>query len=204
MSTIGNTQSASEGYLTEKLQNAREALLSDGYYLGTLEEKWSDKLTWVRIGKAERLVTVEEDAIASAAYKSFEESDQLGKTPTPPEPVMLSAVIRVSEEDYWLTSCGMWRGTSPVAQTLADVKPTCVGVAPAHAVFAGDFRFVLDNLASLMDMSRTYDRRKGVLIEGANPRVKFRHVLFEVRALSKCGRAAVMRKPSGSYSEIWE
>ncbi|KAM6490060.1 hypothetical protein JOM56_014472 [Amanita muscaria] len=158
------SSSASEGYLTEKLGNARQALLASGYYLGTPEPRWEDKVTWKRIGKAERLVSVEDDVIATAAYKAFEESDQLGKAPNPPDPVMLSAVVHVSEEDYWLTSCGMWRGDSPVARTLADVKPTCVGVAPVHAVFAEDFRLVLENVNNLMEMSRAYDRRKGVII----------------------------------------
>ncbi|KIL55635.1 hypothetical protein M378DRAFT_182185 [Amanita muscaria Koide BX008] len=201
MSTVAHSQSATEGYLTEKLQNAREALIIGKYYLGTPEESWADKLTWKRIGKAGRLVTVEDDAVASAAYKSFEESDQRGKPPNPPDPVILSAVVRVSDEDYWLTSCGMWNGLSPVARTLADVKPTCVGIAPGHSVFAEDFRFVLDNVERLMEMSRVYERRKGVLITGANPRIKFRHVLFEVRACSKKRGGegpALNEKPTGS------
>ncbi|KAM6492481.1 hypothetical protein JOM56_012205 [Amanita muscaria] len=159
-STVAVAQSASAGYLTEILQNAKQALLASGYYLGTPEEKWAEKVTWRRVGKAERLVTIEADATAAAAYKVFEESGQEGKAPSPPEPAMLSAVVHVSEDNYWLTSCGMWRGSSAVAQSLADVKPTCVGVAPAHTVFTEDFRF-------------------GVIIGGANRRIKFRHVLFE-------------------------
>ncbi|KAM6490375.1 hypothetical protein JOM56_014139 [Amanita muscaria] len=85
-------------------------------------------------------------------------------------------VVQISEDDFWLTSCGMYKGPSLMVPTLAKVKPTCVGVAPKHDVFTGDFKRASETIKNLMENAITKDR-KGILVPGG--KIKFRHVLFE-------------------------
>jgi hypothetical protein len=170
--------------LSEKLQNARDALMSDdakGIYLGS--SGVLEKLTWERCGRADRIVTAETAALIREQHKAHA-SDPDAPVPPPPDAAILSAVIFIPEEDYWLTSCGMWKEPTIVAETFADVKPTCTGGTPEHPVFSGDFRKVLENVAGLIEKGRTQGVKaaKGVLVKSSTglERIKFRHVLFEV------------------------
>ena len=176
-----SSTSAAEGFLAEKLQNVRDALLKKGLYLGTPHV--SEKLVWDRDGNADRLVTAEAAAAASDALKTHA-SDPSAERPTVPEPAVLSAVVFIPKEDYWLTACGMWKGPTEATRTFADVKPTCTGQAPEHAVFADDFDVVLKNLDALMQKEKTdgFKAMKGLLINSmnGNRKIKFRHILFEV------------------------
>ena len=180
-STSGSiSSSASAGYIAEKLQNARQALIAKGLYLGTPD--LTGKLAWDRDGKAERLVTVEAAETAAAAHKIYA-ADPNAPEPTAPEPAILSAVVKISEDDYWLTSCGMWKGPTEAAKLFADVKPTCMGQIPDHDVFADDFKIVLKNITEIINMGCTkgFKDRKGVLTGSKeNHRLKFHHILFDV------------------------
>ena len=49
------TSAATAGYLKEKMRNARTALLEKGLYLG--DTSIVNQVCWVRIGKADRVVT---------------------------------------------------------------------------------------------------------------------------------------------------
>lgn len=170
--------------LSEKLQNARDALMSDdvkGIYLGSLGAL--EKLTWERCGRADRVVTAETAALVREQHKAHA-SDPDAPVPSPPDAAILSAVIFIPEEDYWLTSCGMWKEPTIMAETFADVKPTCTGGTLEHPVFSGDFKKVLENVAGLIEKGRTQGVKaaKGVLVKSSTglERIKFCHVLFEV------------------------
>ncbi|KIL68346.1 hypothetical protein M378DRAFT_21881 [Amanita muscaria Koide BX008] len=181
--TVETPDSASAGYMREKLENARQALINSKFYLGVPTAELQPKLTWDRVGRVDHVVSVEAAEAAEVAFNAFYQAnsdlDERKVAPVAAEPAILSAVVKISEEDYWLTSCGMWREPSPITPTLADVKPTCVGVVPPHAVFANDFRNVLNNVKMLMNMegTRGMAQRKGVLVK--NHQLRFRHVLFE-------------------------
>ncbi|KAM6496782.1 hypothetical protein JOM56_007255 [Amanita muscaria] len=172
---------ASAGYLTEKLRNARQALVQQYGYLGTPMVDVKKKMTWDRVGNMDCLVTEEESETANAAYKTYWEMEPnaRGIPPNPAQPTELSAVVKISNDDYWLTSCGMWHGKTEFTSCLADVKPTCIGVIPENPVFSDDFANVLTNLTSLLGLGATLGvpGRKGVLL--SNNRIKFRHLLFE-------------------------
>ena len=144
--------SASAGYLAEKLQNACQALITKGLYLGVSD--LTGKLVWDRDGRAEHLVTVEAAEAAAASHKVYA-SDPDAPEPVAPEAAILSAVVKISEEDYWLTSCGMWKGPTEAAKSFADVKPTCMGQVPEHDIFADDFKTVLKNVTDIINMGRT-------------------------------------------------
>ncbi|KIL55395.1 hypothetical protein M378DRAFT_17988 [Amanita muscaria Koide BX008] len=170
---------ATEQYVTEKLLNARQALLAKGCYLGVADDRLAEKLVWERVGNAERLVTEEAAEVAAAECWTFFESGQQGRVPEPPSPVVLSAIVSVAEEDYCLTSCAMWTGPSDRAPSLADASATCVGVAPPHVVFADDYEQVLKNVRLLMEFGRTKGSafQKGLLVDDG--RLEFCHALFE-------------------------
>ncbi|KAM6495451.1 hypothetical protein JOM56_008157 [Amanita muscaria] len=170
---------ATERYVAEKLQNARQSLLAKGWYLGVADYGLAEKLVWERVGNDERLVTEEAAEMAAAECWTFFESGQLGHVPEPPLPVILSAVVSVAEEDYCLTSCAMWMGPSDTAPSLADANATCLGVAPQHVVFADDYEQVLKNVRLLVEAGRTKGSafQKGLLVDDKH--LEFCHALFE-------------------------
>jgi hypothetical protein len=101
--------------------------------------------------------------------------------PPTPEPAKFSAVFFITEDDFWL-DC--WKGPTPVANTLADVKPTLTGVVPAHDVFRKDFAKAVANLQQLFEAKKTTSIQRGVLVkDGTGYKIKLRHVLFEVWAV---------------------
>jgi hypothetical protein len=183
-----SSASTSTDFVTGKLQNAREALVAKGLYLGS--SGVLDAVTWERNGRADHLVTVEAAATAAATRKAYV-ADPEAPEPTAPAPAVLSAVVFVPSEDYWLTSCGMWKGPTEAARSFADVKPTCMGEAPEHEVFSGDFNVVIKNMGALFEKARTkgFKEIKGVIVKsGDKSKLKFRHVLFDVTCDSFCSR----------------
>lgn len=170
--------------LAEKLRNAREALISKSIYLGTRGA--AAGLKWQRTGRAGRedlLVTAETAAAVDEAQAAHDAHPE--NTPSPDiSPAILSAVVLITEDDFWMTSCGMWKGPTQATPTFADVKPTCTGAAPPHEVFAADFPITCENITAIMEMGRTagFTEVKGIKVNaiGGAPKLKFRHVLFEV------------------------
>ena len=80
----------------------------------------------------------------------------------------------------------MWKGPTEAAKSFTDVKPTCMGQVPEHDIFADDFKTVLKNVTDIINMGCTegFKERRGVLMDSkVNPRLKFRHILFEVRKI---------------------
>lgn len=175
--------SATAGFLNEKLRNAREALVSSdkAIYLG-VPDKLRD-LRWVRVGNADLLVTEESAAEYLEAQQALQ-ADPEAPAPGAPKSAVLSAVVHIPAEDYWLTSDGMWKGPTDAAKTFADVKPSCTGQAPTNEVFSGDFTNVLKHMRTILDLARTkgFQQSKGVLVNGFGgiPKIKFRHILFNV------------------------
>ena len=175
------TSAATAGYLKEKMCNARTALLEKGLYLG--DTSIINQVSWVRIGKADRLVTNNAATEYRSACDLFA-ADPEAQAPPTPDPAVLSAVIFIPEEDYWLTSDAGWKGPTAAATSFADVKPSCTGQKPEHEVFAPDFVVVLRNVKDLLEKGRTkgFPEIKGVVVKsntGAS-KLKFHHILFEV------------------------
>lgn len=169
-------------FLAEKLRNARNALIARGLYLGI--EGTADDLTWERVGRTNKLVTAATASARRDAQVAYA-ADSDGTTMPEVSPAVVSAVVLITEDDYWLTSCGMWNGPSSVAATFADVKPTCTGATPDHEVFASDFKNACDNITAVMEKARTPNFKdvKGIKMNtvGGQTKLKFRHLLFEVR-----------------------
>ena len=100
------------------------------------------------------------------------------------QPVRLSCITRITSQDYWLTSCGMWQGPTEINPTFTSVKPTCTGRRPDEAGIAEDFTHVLTNIRKLTGLLQLKDKsiRKGLLTDWTTPepKIKFRHTLFTI------------------------
>jgi hypothetical protein len=173
-----SSTAASDGYLSEVLHNARTALLAKGLYLGVPDIVL--QVGWYHVGKMNYLSTSQELKKAAAL-----DAARKNNRPHFPDHAVLSAVVLIPSEDYWLTSDGMWRGPD-CSIPFAQVKPMCTGQALSHPMFLGDFQNVLKNIDNIMAKTRSkgVDVMKGVrmaLQTTGERKLKFCHVLFEVR-----------------------
>lgn len=179
------------------------------WYLG--ENAGRGNVVWYRLGREEVLLTKAAAQAFDDAMKEFASStehENPGLTPPPePEHALLSAVVQITHEDFWMMSCGRWKGPTTVCGRFADVKLTCTGAAPNDSVFRRDFRTVLANLNHLMAASSTgFTLKKGLVVpsRGATQKIRFRHVLFEVssftRLRSLCRRLIILPLPCTSKS----
>jgi hypothetical protein len=171
-----------EAFRAQRLQNARHNLVTTGLYLG--ENAFRSQVVWRHVGRSNELVTkTSAEAVAAAQNAQLGSDAPDVAISASLEPAILSVITQISDDDYWLTPCAMWRGSTSAAATLADAKATCIGGASRHVVIAPDFTKFLTNIRWIMDQTRTpcYKRQEGVVVDGL---LKFRHVLFEVRLCS--------------------
>lgn len=184
VSPANSTPVSASQFITEKMRNTRDALLTDGIYLGTADI--ANKVKWVRVDNGDILVTATTaDTMEHAQTDHAADPDENPLPDVPP--AILSAVVLITEDDFWMTSCGMWKGSTSACPTFADVKPTCTGGAPNHEVFTNDFRTVCGNVTAIMEQGRTagFSNIKGIKVNGADgkTKLKFRHILFEVHLI---------------------
>ena len=164
------------------LDTLRDALLSAGLYLGD-ENFEIDQVKWRRIGADNCLVTKKSADAVDAAYTALNVTPE-EDTPIPEyDQAVLSAVVHISDDDFWMASCGHWRGPRPFCLKFSDVKLTCTGKSPLGTPFSRDFPNVLANLTAVTNLSARFLNKKGLFVESERPperKIKFRHVLFEV------------------------
>ena len=171
--------------LRTKFDGIREGLLTSHFYLGHQNFE-TDQVIWRRIGIDNCLVTKESaDAVDAAhAVAAPTAETTLGElsTPTPEyDLAVLSAVVHISDDDFWVTSCGNWKGASQYCPKFSDLKLTCTGKSPSETPFREDFPTVVTNLTALTDLSAKFTNKKGLFVEQpSDHKIKFRHVLFEV------------------------
>lgn len=103
--------------------------------------------------------------------------------PSEMSPAVLSAILVLSEQGFFLTSDANWKGPSEINPHLNDVKGTCIGTSPQVNLLRDDFTLLIDNARSLQSITATHE---DALCVGflRNQTLKFRHVLFEVRDVS--------------------
>jgi hypothetical protein len=156
--------------------------IDNRWYLG--ENAGRENVVWYKLGREELLLTKAAAQAFDDATKAFasEEEESAGLTPPPePEPALLSAVVYITPEDFWMMSCGRWKGPTSGCHEFADMKLTCTGAAPSDSVFQPDFPTVLANLNHLMALSSTrgFSLKKGLMLPSSGTqKIKFRHVLF--------------------------
>jgi hypothetical protein len=185
-----------------KMTKLRAHLVENSLYLGVPSIR--ESVTWTRSGRSDILVPTEslnefETAMATRQKALDNKDPSPPPVPSPPEHALLSTVVLISENDYWLTSCGNWRGPTNACKTFADVKPSCVAEASKNSPFDVDFSAYIANLNYLFDLAVTpgFESKKGVIIPSAANtfKLKIRHVLFEVRSLSSLRLSTLPHTP---------
>jgi hypothetical protein len=179
MSSIPST--SHDSYFAELLRNARTALMDRGNYLGGPDT--FTKLVWWGERNSHRLVNKADADAADDAIKAHSEDDHAPGA-SPPPSALLSVIGFVPSEDYWLTSCGMWKGPTTAAPNFADAKATCTIEDAKLEVLGDDFKHALSNVQTLIESGSTpgYNVSKGPHVKSSTGtfKLKFRHVLFEV------------------------
>ena len=112
-------------------------------------------ITWAKIGTAQKVVYVEPaeaeaksltSSRAPSPAPSGSPSSLTENDPSLPEVTILSAVVQINQDDFYLTSDGCYRGPSRFIKSLAQVKPSCSGGVPEAEPFNTDFTTTMDNL----------------------------------------------------------
>ena len=137
---------------TRECRTPVKLLLQEVVYLG--EPHVANNVTWACVGKAYWHVT-DETATEYKSSSDLSAVDLESFTLTNPDAPILSAVVLISEEDYWLTVDANWKGPSTVAPKLSDAKASCTGQAPDNEVFIPDFLTVLNNIKDIIAKGQT-------------------------------------------------
>ncbi|KIM59455.1 hypothetical protein SCLCIDRAFT_27285 [Scleroderma citrinum Foug A] len=96
---------------------------------------------------------------------------------------LISAVVEINTNDYWLTADANYHGPSDIWPDYAIIKPSCICQMPDVAPFMADWGDVTDNLRWLQEdvATPTFKAKQGLFTTAGatGPRFKMRHVLFE-------------------------
>ena len=160
-----------------------KCLLDMGLYLGD-RLLWNN-VHWVRDGWADRL------AIKVTEPKGSEDGKEaLPALPSPPPDngsfdfALISAVVEIDTNDYWLTVDANYHGPSDIWPDYAIIKPSCICQMPDVVPFMADWGDVTDNLHWLQEdvATPTFKAKQGLftMARATGPRFKMHHVLFEV------------------------
>ena len=161
----------------------RKRLLNTGLYLG--DRLLRNNVHWVRDGQADRL------AIKVTEPKGSEDGKEaLLALPSPPPDngsfdfALISAVVEIDTNDYWLTADANYRGPSDIWPDYAIIKPSCICQMPDVAPFMADWGDMMDNLHWLQEdvATPTFKAKQGLFTtaRATGPQFKMCHVLFEV------------------------
>ncbi|TFK80706.1 hypothetical protein K466DRAFT_503415 [Polyporus arcularius HHB13444] len=143
-----------------RLTETRQRLFSDRcLYLGSRAVR--DKVEWLRVGSCDKLIWKPE--------APFELAD-------------LAIVGNISDEDFFFTADAGWRPGAMFAPSLEDSRASASLGAPDVALFAADFPEALENIRYLQNVVApgTTSCRGPFTGPDEAPRVKIRHIFFEV------------------------
>ncbi|KAI5989036.1 hypothetical protein EDD15DRAFT_2286047 [Pisolithus albus] len=156
---------ASESQPTSSaLLRCKNQLSTSGYYLA--DDDVINNVRWIKQGHCDFLAVNDSN------------------NDTQREMAVLSAIVHISSNDYWLTSDGGYRKGSSITSRLCDVKPSCTVSEPSMPP-VNDFANVIKNLRAIVMKCATpgYKQGKGFFFydnSTTNPsRFKVRHKLFE-------------------------
>ena len=161
-----------------RVQSTRDDLIDTIGYLG--DPNTADDYQWMRTGRFTSLYTKAD----AETMKQAMSNRATRQTKNYPSPVMLTAIVRISSEDFWLNSCGMWKKPVPAARSFSDVKLSCVCDAPPHPTLINDYDAVIANLRRIISNGATTgtDDNRGVLVQDVfgGERIKLKHKLFDL------------------------
>ena len=96
-----------------------------------------------------------------------------------PDPVKLSAVVRLSEQDFRFMSCGVWQGGRSEPKKFADVFLTCISKDPSHSFFNSHYQNVVGNLKMILRAGRATTDDEETESVALKTVMRFRHKLFD-------------------------
>jgi hypothetical protein len=145
---------------------------SDHLYLGSLTARKG--VGWIADGKAQRLVSRADVDIADRKHD------------IPLSPAVLTMIVRITHEDFWMMSDAQWRPNGVVP--FADIKLTTTGGMPEWPALAEDFKTAIGNIRYFMQLAHTAGATEaGVITEQEGvTKVRFRHVPFQVGVCFLC------------------
>lgn len=143
----------------------RDQLLSAGLYLA--DASTLNRVQWAANGRKTVLVMHSDT--------SSRDSEM--------QPAILSAILVLSKQGFFLTSDANWRGPSTISPHLSDAKASCVGAPPQVNPFRDDFAAGLTHARALQAQTSRHEDALSVGFVRDNC-LKFRHVLFKVCTLS--------------------
>ena len=94
-------------------------------------------------------------------------------------PAIISPVMHITSEDFWMSSCGGWQGSTKFCLDFQDLKLTCTRCTPTEQPFDNDFATTIKNLDNITKLTKHFGQQKGLIVNN-NHKIKFRHVLFKV------------------------
>ncbi|KAI6025248.1 hypothetical protein PISMIDRAFT_11508 [Pisolithus microcarpus 441] len=174
------------------LNRCRERLMASRLYLG--DGSLAENLQWVHEGCGHILVyePKRECEGASAPHEPTVQDEKStcpshqSSDPTfaaPPEAAVLSAIVRIDRDHFWLTSDGGYLGPNAICKEILDVKPSCAMGNPGMEPAQSDFPTVLQILWELTQRCVTAGYSAGpscFTTEKNSPTCfKLRHRLFE-------------------------
>jgi hypothetical protein len=174
-----------KSFIAAKLILTCEHLLDKGLYLSS--PSLHDDVVWSHVGTGNQLVTKSSvNAVVEAQATSLVAESGEHTASMAPDVAHLSLIVSITNKDFWMTSCGMWKGSTTAVKMLTNVKPTCTGGMPDHHIFEPDFAVAMENVHWLMDqILMPGNAKQGMVFGNGNKcKLKFRHVLFEVCMLS--------------------
>lgn len=180
-----------DDFHAQKIVNWHQKLLESDLYLG--KAGMFKNVEWVKLSNHHLLVPKKNVALANKQHNECIANDKTeNETPTSFEPAAVSAVIKISTDDFWMMADRMWKGPTDFCKTFADIKLTCIGQCPAKEdQFEKDYPTVIDNIKKIMnkvDPSANKTKR-GVLVQNnqtataSTVDVKFKHEPFKVNLL---------------------
>ncbi|KAI6009203.1 hypothetical protein PISMIDRAFT_10215 [Pisolithus microcarpus 441] len=147
------------------LLHCKDQLQQLGYYLA--DDNILNSIKWIRQGQS--------DFLAVSGDNDGSER----------ELAVLSAIVQINSNDYWLTSDGGYCKGSSFCLRFCDVKPSCTICEPSTTPLKNDFSAVIKNLRAIVMKCATpgYKQGKGFFFydnSTTNPSCfKIRHKLFE-------------------------
>ncbi|KAI6012033.1 hypothetical protein EDC04DRAFT_2609606 [Pisolithus marmoratus] len=177
--------------LSTRVISARNRLVSSGLYLG--DSTIATRLEWVRQDRGHVLSYIPHEIshanVPTAPARSVDagtaEGDRSAESDLspPPSAAVLSAIVCIDCDDFWLTSDGGYRGPNTFWREILDVKPSCTVSEPGLKPVNLDFVVVLQMLHMFTEKCVTpgYSRSKSFFSNSnmGPMRFKLRHQLFE-------------------------
>jgi len=162
--------------LTTRAEHVRNHMRKKSFYLG--DPLVHRRLTW--------MATEYGDVVVKNYSSSPSDASSVSSSGRVVQPAILSGIVRLTHEDFRLSSDGYWRGPTNIAPTMADVALSCTGAPPQHRRLAAEFENVVGNVNMLINQTRDVRHRiSSCCIPSATSlqlKLKFCHVLFEERS----------------------